>query len=654
MTIPSCFEVGTGRPVELPLGHLAITGQTQEAGKTTAIEALATRSGRKAIAFVTKRGEGSFIVQHPIPPYFAEPVNDAENPLWKWVKGILESNQQRKMTFEESWLIKACQSPRQAKNLADVALNIKALLSGESHVELKHKKGAAKGKMEQVRVWTRKPVSGMNESIYTSLDAYFQIVLPQLAKLPASTKLKLHPGLNVMDLSDYATDTQALVIRSVLEWVYRHETRTIVIIPEAWEFVPRGKNSPVRMAAEIFIRKAAAMQNFLWIDSQDMEGVDYVLLRGIKVWLLGVQRQRDEVARTLDSIPDLPEKPKKTEILTLQKGQFIACFGTEIRKVYVQPAWMESEVHAQAIARGEESVASAGKILDEFVETREESNDETENESGNGLPETGQAESEVQMREAGAVPGSHAGDNQGTASAISGVSGEYTEGVAEGSEIGDEAMWREKFEELKAQYDPLVEAHDALAERVRILVARVVALEGRDITEIAPGLAPPARVDSARSAASRGANGGSAGVGGNAESARVSGASPLPIPETTGDWEHIWKFVKFRALSEQPRILKILAERPELHIVIEKPVLEVNGANLAGQCGRLLADGFFAQPKAGTQAQKEVLRRFSNKTPTTNLYNALDKMVSQGFLTKETDGYLAVPGMKVTTKEAGK
>lgn len=518
--IESCFEVGTGRPIALPLAHLAITGQTQEAGKTTALEALALRSGRKAIAFLTKRGEGSFIVQHPIPPYFAEPVNDAENPLWKWVKGILESNQQRKMTFEESWLIKACESPRLAENLADVASNIQELLSGKSHLEMKHEKGSSRGKMKQVRVWDRKPVSGMNESIYTSLNAYFKIVLPQIARLPLSPKgLRLRPGLNVMDLSDFATDTQALVIRSVLEWVYRYEENTIVIIPEAWEFVPRGKNSPVRMAAEIFIRKAAAMRNFMWIDSQDIVGVDYMLFRGTKVWLLGVQRQKDEVQRTLDAIPDLPNKPTKTQILTLQNGQFYACFGTEIRKIYVQPAWMESEVHAQAIARGEESVTSARKILDEFVETQEpQADDETEAhektdgiaagrsddtgiESGSGSAGqkpsfsgesvevsrgSGDEESanDTQFPHYGRSPGEDKSDEDGS-----------------GAASEDESMWREKYEELKVEHGQLMEAHDALAAWKAELIKKfpILAMPTPDcIPEIAPALEAPARADGER------------------------------------------------------------------------------------------------------------------------------------------------------------
>jgi hypothetical protein len=36
-----------------------------------------------------------------------------------------------------------------------------------------------------------------------------------------------------MDLAEYTTELQALVIRSVLEWVYESARGTLVIIPEA-------------------------------------------------------------------------------------------------------------------------------------------------------------------------------------------------------------------------------------------------------------------------------------------------------------------------------------------------------------------------------------------------------------------------------------
>ena len=54
------YEIGTGKVVNVRLGHLIVTGITQLSGKTTTLEALIKRSEQKAIVFKTKIGERSF------------------------------------------------------------------------------------------------------------------------------------------------------------------------------------------------------------------------------------------------------------------------------------------------------------------------------------------------------------------------------------------------------------------------------------------------------------------------------------------------------------------------------------------------------------------------------------------------------------------
>lgn len=66
------YSIPAGEPVRIPLGHLCAVGQTSMSGKTTTLEAMISRSGLKAIAFVTKRGEGGFRDAPRIPPYFKE------------------------------------------------------------------------------------------------------------------------------------------------------------------------------------------------------------------------------------------------------------------------------------------------------------------------------------------------------------------------------------------------------------------------------------------------------------------------------------------------------------------------------------------------------------------------------------------------------
>ena len=75
-----------------------------------------------------------------------------------------------------------------------------------------------------------------------------------------------------------------------------------------------------------------------------MAGVDKIPLKPISTWILGYQSERNEVKHTLDQI-SLPKKskPKEEEIMTLRKGHFYLSSYNGVKKVYVQPAWLDDE-----------------------------------------------------------------------------------------------------------------------------------------------------------------------------------------------------------------------------------------------------------------------------------------------------------------------
>jgi len=75
------------------------------------------------------------------------------------------------------------------------------------------------------------------------------------------------------------------------------------------------------------------------------------MLRSCAVWLIGVQREANEVKRAIANMPEGMKRPKAGDVATLELGQFFACYGREIRKTYVQPAWMDKEV-ARKVAAG--------------------------------------------------------------------------------------------------------------------------------------------------------------------------------------------------------------------------------------------------------------------------------------------------------------
>jgi hypothetical protein len=640
------YVVGTGEPVEIPLRHTAVTGQTQESGKTTTLEGLISRSGLQAVAYVTKRGESSFHVMHPIPPYFQERAD------WKFVQSLLEASTETKLKFEQSWIMRASEG---ARTLQDVQRNIRRFLEGVKAPPLppaKPKRG--KQPAEPKERWTQKPARGLSGDVYYVLNKYLDDIMPQLAEMPYTTALELADGLNVMDLRDYEFPLQALVIRSVTDRIREHLDGTINIIPEAWKFAPKFRGSPVRLAAEEYVREAAAMKNFLWIDSQDLAGVADVLMRQVGVWLFGVQRATREIWRALEHMPEgLPAKrPRPADIATLSKGQFYVCFGREMHKVYVQPAWMTA-AHAEAIARGEEDVESARDILKEYADehkppktkapampvrladddelrrkawageslTDEENARAAEiNESIFYPPKGGETSSPREMSQHHESPRTDvdAGRDRQPAkpeAARASAAARDARPVAPHDDPEEEAIWKEKYEALKAQFD--------------LLTARL------------PGI-----VDAAR-----------------------SGASAITVPlspdgealhDVNGNMDFIYRHVRDRLSADlrtgklEGGLLQLLSQQPEIRVNVKRHTLEMSDDSTDGRIALLISQKFFDSPQDSGTLTKEFKRRgwFEAKTSNAAVLKPLAKITEMGFLVREGTMYQSVPGMKINIVEA--
>lgn len=508
-SVPIGFAVGTGEPVSVPVQHLAVTGQTQASGKTTTLEALVARSGLRAIAFVTKRHEGSFRgTHHRIPPYFRERAD------WQSVQAILEATMRERMRFERSWIMRACKG---AKTLADVHRNVRRL-------------------MEKAK--------GLSADVYLTLDHYLEIVVPQIERLDAqfgNEAFKIVTGLNVMDLSGYTTELQSLVIRSVLEWVYDHGRDVLVIIPEAWEFIPQSRGSPVLLACEQLIRKGGAGGNYVWLDSQDIAGVHKNVLRSVGVWILGVQREANEVKRALAHIPG--KKPALDDVMQLERGQFFVCFGRTVVKTYVQPSWM-SESLARLVANGKAVPP---------------------------MPPPEREEASVNEEEATAL--------------------------------------RNENERLKA---------DLSALRMELGKVRNELLGLRDSAQRPPADNAPPVFD-----------------------------TPRPLARSIDDADALYEAIKARALADSdPKILALFSRTAEIEVTKTVERIRMDTKNQPGLLAALIADGFFASPVTGTTVVDELKRR-GRSVHHANVYRDLNRLAEQGFLTKEGDGYQAVPDMKV-------
>lgn len=318
------YEIETGKEVSIDPSHLIVTGLTQKAGKTTTLESLINRSGRRAIVFRTKIGEKSFLQGTIIPPYFKDRSD------WQFIQGLVEATMREKLKgWDRATIIRLSKET-----------------GGKSLLDFKKK---CDEKLQNPKL------RGFERDILTNLQAYLEIVLPKLQSINFSNELELVEGVNIIDLERFSRDSevQSLIIRSVLEEVLYKFKDVIIVIPEAWKFIPQDRGNPCKLIVEEFIRQGATNGNYIWIDSQDMSGVDKTPLKQITEWILGYQSEKNEVKHTLEQIP-LPkvQKPKEDDIMSLGTGIFYIATRERTIKTYVQPFWLDDE-RAKKVAMGQ-------------------------------------------------------------------------------------------------------------------------------------------------------------------------------------------------------------------------------------------------------------------------------------------------------------
>jgi hypothetical protein len=563
MNIHLGYEVGTGKAIEIPLRHMAVCGQTQEAGKTTALEALISRSGLRAIAFITKRGESGFSQGRRILPYFQERAD------WEFIESILEATMKQRMKFERAWIVKACKG---AHGLAGVQRNVSDLMERSKR--------------------------SMDKDIFMLLGEYLSKVVPLVRSLPKTPSVDLAPGLNVMDVREYPEELQLLVISSSIRWIYQHAQDVITIIPEAWKFVPQGRNTPVKVEVRKLAREGAALKNYIWIDSQDMAGVEKEILRAAAVWLLGVQREPNEIRRSLDAIPKGVKRPKEGDIPQLKLGEFFACWVTNVHKTYVQPTWINA---ADAIG------IATGRIAHSAVRT---------------INAVCQAPLEPTIGDVRTAYPPHDDLPPGHAPKVAHVVYEppgmflKPDGEAYGnsnSEANEDDMYKPLYE--KAQRE------------IEALRARIVELENKTLP--APFVAEPEP---------------------NKPMVPLNGQT---FPRTD-DADSIYQHIKERLAKEAPGILATIAHsKPEIEVRVERRTIKMDSSNAKGRIAVLIADGALSSGKRPSEIIAAITERGMGITPSPRVSEALKELVELGFLLP-ADGsgrYRAVEGMRVNIVE---
>ena len=260
-----------------------------------------------------------------IDPYFREQAD------WQFVASILEASRGEKLKFERAWIIRASKG---ARTLADVQRNVRKAME------------------------TAKGLAG---DVYLTLDAYLEEVVPQIAGVSWAKAVRLQPGVNVMDLTRLTLEMQHLVIKSSIDWVLEHEEQTVVVVPEAWKFIPEDRGTPVKRSAESFIRQGAGLKNFSLArqpghrrhreeNPSQRAAVDpWRAARGERTQAHAVEHSEERRATDRGR----RRHPGARAVLRL--------LGKHVVRVYVQPAWM-NPAQAEQVATGAMSIDIASRL----------------------------------------------------------------------------------------------------------------------------------------------------------------------------------------------------------------------------------------------------------------------------------------------------
>jgi len=315
------FEVGTGEPVYIDPDHMLVTGLTQQTGKTTTLNALIYRSGRRAVAFRTKRGEIDMDVARQLQPFYKEPRRKGRQIDWMYVKELLGATLERSMDWHEEWIMRSCEG---AASLGEVYANIKTL-------------------QEESR-------RAFDQGQYLRLEKYFEIILPQLEQREWATTLPLVKGVNLMDLEDLSLEMQCLVIERTIDHVLSKMKDVIVVLPEARKFIPLNRKTPVTGTAVRIAAEGAVLDLDLWVDSQTYSSINNEVRKQCGTQIHGFQTDNNEA----NTIRDLLGKRWGSEIVKgLRLGHFLVKTKDKRHKhVYVLPAKVPDEM-GRKVALGE-------------------------------------------------------------------------------------------------------------------------------------------------------------------------------------------------------------------------------------------------------------------------------------------------------------
>jgi hypothetical protein len=362
---PFLFSVPSGEAVVPELFHYCIIGQTQFSGKTTLVKRLAVwaaEQGYRVLIFDTKETEADYAGFGEEVPICLRQSRDSFALL-----ELLESIYRRKITQYYGVL----------SRLAETCSDYDQIIEKSASLEAKQRDG-----------W-------LKDALKTLHDLFVRLK-EETSKVKTVSKLQLHDGINRMVINKLSLEAQQLVVKNSFEdalTVYRE--KLILVLDEAFKFIPQGYASAATRAIMNVMTQGAKTGLFAWISTQFLAPTDKDPLKAAAIKFLGTQDQTAETKHTLALIPEARGKFTSDDIMKLKRGHWILVRKSpyDVRTVYLAPVGVPANIGVQV---------AQGKLTPEDVRDR-------------------------YLRKA----------------------------ESNRREVDDEAMWQSKFQELEAKYREL-------------------------------------------------------------------------------------------------------------------------------------------------------------------------------------------------------
>jgi len=295
--------------VEIEPFHYAIVGQTQYSGKTTLIKRLATWAeeiGYKILIMDTKETVEDYAgFGREIPVVLRETTDSFV------LIGLLESMFRRRLTPYYATLSRITEG---AKGFQDI-------ISRAKEMEAKTRSS-----------WLRDAC----RVLYDLLER----LQAETSKVKTVPTLQLHEGINRMVINDFSLEAQQLIVKNAFEdALRRYKQRLILVLDEAFKFIPQGYSSPATRAVMQVITQGAKTGLYTWISTQFLAVTDKDPLKACAIKFLGTQDHTTEIKHTLDLIPEARARFSKDDIMRLKLGHWILVRKRppDVRVVYALP-----------------------------------------------------------------------------------------------------------------------------------------------------------------------------------------------------------------------------------------------------------------------------------------------------------------------------